>query len=1034
MTSGQFSTGSVIKYAVLPRILPRAGGLFLSGFAQLAYLMAQVYQSVRLLPANHPYLLSSNIGKFNMRQVVAAAANNLTYRRENIDQIIVFYALLMGLVLLVAQAFLLLTSLFIPVAQAGMLLSFGTYFGTPDYGGMGPAQDLAFILLDRVFGVPGIFDSCVSTGVPCNGTLPDLTFDTVNTIYAPPAANFPWPYHLGLHAMLQFYSVGLLVVATFIILYFVIVIVAETAQTGTPFGKRFNSVWAPLRLVMALGLLIPITSGLNSAQYITLYMAKFGSNFASNGWFWFNRGMVSWGAPQAIQLVAKPQSPEVDGLLQFMMLAHACKALEEGYIVAPRPVSPGGGATGCTGIDIADDGIAGFNPATDPPENYIDAYLVRFDLTASNDAKRLVTTDWQTARTFFDNGDMTVRFGDRSCENTKELGRVAPTCGEIVIPIVNPSIATSEVGSTSLQAAYYETVRYLWGEYGDNTALARRWRTMEFCDPTIANPRFLDAAAGMGDLELRKKAIAIVQNAICKEGSYVRNYPGDPVVTYTVAPGDLQPMPDKNWNLNATQHYKEGEGATVVAYPAFVAGNPNYPGNIQILSPFNTVVTIGGISIPMNMIAENAIRDSVRAQIERIANGDYELPTDLLARGWAGAGMWYNQIARINGAVTAAAWNYPVASRYPQMMEDVMAELRQNNQNMTTMDQFNPNLGGRSKISLQRDNEDKSAEVLNAIFESWSDSRSVTKPASGNAIIDMINWLFGTKGLFSLSDPQNAQANPLALLSSLGKSLVETSIRNIGIGLLAGLGGVASAKFPAGEQVTDAISSFMFAIAAATMGAGITLYYILPFLPFVYFFFAVGNWIKGIFEAMVGVPLWALAHIRIDGNGLPGEAAMNGYYMLFEIFLRPILILFGLLASVTIFQAMATVLNGIWPIATKNVAGTNYDLQAQAGWVESARGPIDQLFYTIMYAVILYIMALSSFKLIDLIPNQMMRWLGTAVSTFGDNADGAGQLMSTAQGVTGNATSTAIGGMQKGIAGVKSGVKGVASIGQGDGG
>ena len=112
----------------------------------------------------------------------------------------------------------------------------------------------------------------------------------------------------------------------------------------------------------------------------------------------------------------------------------------------------------------------------------------------------------------------------------------------------------------------------------------------------------------------------------------------------------------------------------------------------------------------------------------------------------------------------------------------------------------------------------------------------------------------------------------------------------------------------------------------------------------------------------------------------------------------------------------------------------NFDNSASVGWVEAVRGPVDQLFFSVMYAVILYIMAMSSFKLIDLIPNQMMRWLGTAVSTFGDNADGAGQLMSTAQGVTGNATSTAIGGMQKGIAGVKSGVKGVASIGQGDGG
>ena len=102
------------------------------------------------------------------------------------------------------------------------------------------------------------------------------------TVYTP--SSFPWPFHDALHALYEFYSIGLLVIAMFIVLYFVVVIVAETAQTGVPFGKRFNTVWAPLRLVIAIGLLVPIGYGLNSAQYIVLYAAKYGSNFATNGW------------------------------------------------------------------------------------------------------------------------------------------------------------------------------------------------------------------------------------------------------------------------------------------------------------------------------------------------------------------------------------------------------------------------------------------------------------------------------------------------------------------------------------------------------------------------------------------------------------------------------------------------------------------------------------------------------------------------------------------------------------------------------
>lgn len=1042
MSASQFSTGSVVKYALLPQVLPRFYGLFLSGFAHLAYLMAQIYRGVRLLPDNHPFLLPANIGRFGIRQVIAAAAAQLKFRRENIDQVIVFFALLLGMVLLAGQVFLMLLGMVSTAAHAASPLSFGWYFGDPNFGPAGSAQDLAFILLDRVFGVPGIFNSCISLLTPCYNSLPNMQFDIANPLPIAPA--FPWPYHDGLHAMFEFYSTGLLVVATFIIIYFVIVIIAETAQTGTPFGKRFNSVWAPLRLVMALGLLIPISNGLNSAQYITLWMAKFGSNFATNGWVVFNSGVTAWSASQAAQLVAKPNAPEADGLLQFMMLAHACKALEEGYYL-PRDVE--NDDTRSCNIPQDDDG---YRMKGDGLETFIDGYLVRFSLSnqgINTDSLRLSQTDYVAARQFFNNGDMTIRFGDRACENTIHMGRVEPTCGEVVIPMVNPSTAVSEVAAVNLQADYYEVVRYLWGEYPAKAAGGGidAWRYLEFCNENDT-ARFINGGALNGDIEIRRRAIAYVQKEICKlDEDQLSMYGPQGVFVATLA--SLQPVPPSDWKADAAMHYSEGAGAASTAWPAMVAANGGYPGAV---THTNMPMSSAGACLTP-LIAENSIRIAVSAQTEVMAGmaptnacagnagfsnmnlDEYEMSMDQLQRGWAGAGMWYNHIARVNGSLLAAASNYPQPSRYPKTMETVLAKLRQNNQNLTAEDQFNPNMGKDRKIPLERPNETKAAEALNEIYRYWGTNGNLHKPPTGNAIYDFINELFGTKGLFSLDDPKNAQTHPLALLSALGKSLVEASIRNIGVATFVKGGGVLSGLvgFTPGEVGANAISSFLFSIATVTLTAGIVLYYVLPFLPFIYFFFAVGNWVKGIFEAMVGVPLWALAHIRIDGNGLPGEAAMNGYYMIFEIFLRPLLIVFGLLASVTIYAAMASVLNGIWPLATKNLSGANYDLATSPGWVQSARGPIDQLFFTVMYAVILYIMGLSSFKLIDLIPNQIMRWLGTGVSTFSDlTGDAAAQLTQTTTVVGQQMTSQAIGGLRSGLdaaGNMAEGVKNMAS-------
>ena len=175
---------------------------------------------------------------------------------------------------------------------------------------------------------------------------------------------------------------------------------------------------------------------------------------------------------------------------------------------------------------------------------------------------------------------------------------------------------------------------------------------------------------------------------------------------------------------------------------------------------------------------------------------------------------------------------------------------------------------------------------------------------------------------------------------------------------------------------------------------GFVLYYVIPLMPFIYFFFAVGGWIKAIFEAMVGVPLWALAHLRIDGNGLPGDAALGGYQLILEIFLRPILIVFGLLASIAIFAAQVQVLHEIWPLIVSNAAGydmapataaTGYNVN-QTGGVSFFRGAIDRFFFTVIYTIVVYMLGLSAFKMIDLVPNYILRWMGASISTFGDQA------------------------------------------------
>ena len=325
----------------MPGVLPRLNSLFFGGFQYIPYFIAMVYNVVRLLPAGHPYLNPANIGRFGLRHVIAEAANNLVFKWKNIDQFLLFFIVLAGLAVLTVQIAVLVVSLvFFPAAMA-MPTNWLGFFVVAN-----PEQDLAYILLDLIFGVPNptgvggsFFASCVGTAALCENTLGAGVLDTdlssaglggLQAELGPLSSNmylaFPFPYHVGLHKLFAVYSDGLLVVAVIVACYFIATVVAETAQSGVPMGRRYNKFWAPIRFVVAFGLLVPLTVGINSSQYLVLYAAKFGSAFATNGWYYFNDTITESFLGDVQNLVSTPNVPDAGAFTQFMFISR--EALE----------------------------------------------------------------------------------------------------------------------------------------------------------------------------------------------------------------------------------------------------------------------------------------------------------------------------------------------------------------------------------------------------------------------------------------------------------------------------------------------------------------------------------------------------------------------------------------------------------------------------------------------------------------------------------------------------------------------------------
>lgn len=933
----------VISYAVLPGILPRVKALFATGFQYVPYFIALVYGAVRLLPANHPYLDQTNMGRFGVRHVVAEAANNLVVSWKNIDQVILFAAVLVGLIMVLMQILLVGGMLFAGPALAAMPTDFSGFFITP-----APAQDVAAIMLDMVFGVPGnggaasFFESCVPAGNCLNAD--------GNVIQASQAGiswglegSFPMAIHEGLHSMFQLYSLGLLVVAAFITIYFIITVVFETMQSGTAFGKRYNKVWAPIRMVVAFGLLIPLGAGLNTSQYLVLYAAKYGSGFATNGWLIFNdvlntahggayASLVPDQDASATNLVGAPKVPEVAGLLQFMYVARTCYEAERIAYPAKNEIRP---------YLVKD-------PSAANPYRYLDqdfAALSYDDIMA------------------FANGASTIKitFGREpgADEYSAWAGRIIPVCGQLVLRLNDMRLAPDqEPGFAAMQRYYIFIIRETW------------------FDGFLAT---LGSAAA---------------------GNWPRNH--------VLLSGKFGPKDNNAQKIPKADFRGEMDFYTDDLYAAL--HNPGSTG-------LNSTAT-ADINTPALQLMQ--------------ASGRWSVDAALTDKGWAAAALWYNRISEMNGAMTSAVLNIPIPSRYPMVMETVAEEKRKEKGGTKFATRFEPvKASGEAFVGKGKDDQ-AFAQIYWDAFSHLQDSGAMETPhaqASGNAMKDILNALLGSEGLFSMRE--NPNVHPLAQLSAVGKSLIEASMRNLTNAAVGGVGGALLRVIDEFSGATTAsVSKFLVSFAMISLTAGFILFYIVPFLPFIYFMFAFGGWVKGIFEAMVGAPLWALAHIRIDGNGLSGQAALSGYFLIFEIFLRPILMIFGLLASVSIFSALVWVLNITFDLVVANVGG--FDTRAEetgtvtingvgtatVSRLAEARGVIDEFFYTVIYAIIVYLMGMSSFKLIDLIPNNILRWMGQSITTFNDQRENAAETLTGKATVGSQQATSAIGGGLQSIAGL----------------
>jgi conjugal transfer/type IV secretion protein DotA/TraY len=401
-------------------------------------------------------------------------------------------------------------------------------------------------------------------------------------------------------------------------------------------------------------------------------------------------------------------------------------------------------------------------------------------------------------------------------------------------------------------------------------------------------------------------------------------------------------------------------------------------------------------------ITQNALKE-ITTKVQQAAD----------TQGWTSAGSWFLAITRAQGQIITGGLNIPDASG-----PDIAKLASTDESAAEAYGRFeawlNDSYREQDKLPPQQGSSGTTAggwhEMTVGEERSYFDSIRDAAEGAGQVTIDkVLGWLDDGAQAVGLwdSDPRKAfgdlgaSQNPFGEMAALGHRKIRLGLDYFGLAILTSAGGgvleAAGSAAPnksgpmkwAGRAAAvvgkgfTVISGIIILIATLFLLAGVVLAYIVPMLPFTRFFFAIMTWLASLIEAMVLVPFMSLGFLTPKGEGLAGPNTKTAFFLIFQVFLRPILCVIGLVVSMILFYVVAKFLNASFYEATSGIGV----------YEGSAMKFMQKLVYSVMYVALIYTAANTSFKMIEHLPKHALRWMGgSAQEESYDDHGSFGQL------------------------------------------
>jgi conjugal transfer/type IV secretion protein DotA/TraY len=381
--------------------------------------------------------------------------------------------------------------------------------------------------------------------------------------------------------------------------------------------------------------------------------------------------------------------------------------------------------------------------------------------------------------------------------------------------------------------------------------------------------------------------------------------------------------------------------------------------------------------------------------------------------GWLQAGFYYQLISRMTADSSSLATAMPTAapggaigaasSPNGQVRNAIASQYAANNWYL-----FGSADGDASKFLQQI------ASTYNGAVEWWNQSvaqsgiRSFVNERA--AFVDgggeISDWMPSAGSLYTVLEtfnPVAGMSDPMVGLVSLGAYL-QVFVVSVTVAL---------SLFAIIPYVGTGVSVFvgLFGALITTLGVvGAFLTFILPMLPTVIWVIGVSSFFLLVVEAIFAAPLWAIAHLSLEGRGMSGQQARRGYVLILGLILTPVLMLFGLFIGMILFRITGTLFNGGIYYAISSSQSLIGDSAISLVWYFGV--VVIMVFVAFVYFIIIE----RSFSMISEFPSRVFRWFDSIANDLDDKA-------MAKVNASGFATTGALG------APIQGGVKAIADMG-----